>query len=508
MGVVMELGINKNNISLTKIAVDGFSEEKVDFDIIIPDYCASAGKILKCEITPVITSKSIESDRLIIQGVCFAVVVYSDENTGVVRSISESCEFNQSYPIKESLENYKINLKLRPSNVVCRLQNSRRISIKSMVGIAIKVLGNCNHELINGFSDSDIETMYDNIKYSAYINSGNSDIHINSEQETKHSVSEIIKSNCNVNITDIKVIKDKTIIKGECKVEILYTFGDEISDIENCICVIPFSDVIDITGADEGQVCDCIADVVSVRCNVGNTSEQNIITIEIDAAVSASVYRNDEIRVLQDVYSKRNQLSVSNETLTFESLEKVMKFSSFFRDNMAIDISDAVIDEVYAKPIIKNISYVESALLVEGDLIVSACMHNDSEYKMYEKLFQFKITEPLLCECTKLRCEASVICSDIDSSATSFQNLDFECDLVFKILVFAKKTTNVISNVEIESPKDNINDSKIYLYYADKGEKLWDIAKKYCSSVDAIKRDNSIECDCLDKSCMLLISEK
>ena len=157
----MDCNITKNNIYSCKTVYENFSEEKVDLDIVIPDYCAAAVRILKCEVQPVINSKTIDGDRLMLEGVCTVNVIYVDEQTGAVRSIIESTTFSQTQQLKEQLSAYRIKIRLRTSNVSCRLQNSRRISVKAVIGIAAKVMGNAETPIIESIDDCDIETLFE-----------------------------------------------------------------------------------------------------------------------------------------------------------------------------------------------------------------------------------------------------------------------------------------------------------------------------------------------------------
>ena len=43
------------------------------------------------------------------------------------------------------------------------------------------------------------------------------------------------------------------------------------------------------------------------------------------------------------------------------------------------------------------------------------------------------------------------------------------------------------------------------IYYASDGEKIWDIARKYYTSVNAIKSENDIEEDVIQTDGMILI---
>ena len=65
----------------------------------------------------------------------------------------------------------------------------------------------------------------------------------------------------------------------------------------------------------------------------------------------------------------------------------------------------------------------------------------------------------------------------------------------------------VVDEIDMDYEKSfQHSDSKIILYYAERGEQLWDIAKKYYSTIEIIKRDNDIEGDSVSDSRMLIIS--
>ena len=47
--------------------------------------------------------------------------------------------------------------------------------------------------------------------------------------------------------------------------------------------------------------------------------------------------------------------------------------------------------------------------------------------------------------------------------------------------------------------------ANLMIYYASDGEKIWDIARKYYTSVNAIKSENDIEEDVIQTDGMILI---
>ena len=57
-------------------------------------------------------------------------------------------------------------------------------------------------------------------------------------------------------------------------------------------------------------------------------------------------------------------------------------------------------------------------------------------------------------------------------------------------------------------PGDKDTGASLTIYYASEGEPLWDIARKYYTSVNAIKRENDISEDKVPTNSMLLIPMK
>ena len=64
---------------------DGVQECPVDTEYTLPDYCADIQKILKCIVTPEVTSVSAAGDSLTIDGCTSMHVLYLDAKGGCVR---------------------------------------------------------------------------------------------------------------------------------------------------------------------------------------------------------------------------------------------------------------------------------------------------------------------------------------------------------------------------------------------------------------------------------------
>ena len=61
------------------------------------------------------------------------------------------------------------------------------------------------------------------------------------------------------------------------------------------------------------------------------------------------------------------------------------------------------------------------------------------------------------------------------------------------------------ANADESQPKEKDTKAALTIYFAKAGEDVWDIARRYYTSVEAVKNENDITEDRLDKERMLLI---
>ena len=75
--------------------------------------------------------------------------------------------------------------------------------------------------------------------------------------------------------------------------------------------------------------------------------------------------------------------------------------------------------------------------------------------------------------------------------------------------VFSNKTKKYVSSVEIAGEREkNMKPCALTIYFCNSGENLWNIAKHYSTTVDAIMAENSIEKDVFENGKINAYSDK
>ena len=86
----MDFKVINKAIAVPETLFDGFDERPVDCDFVLPDYYPDIAAVLKCTLRPVVQSKQLSGDRMLVDGVAVVQVLYLDEARRCVRS----CEFS------------------------------------------------------------------------------------------------------------------------------------------------------------------------------------------------------------------------------------------------------------------------------------------------------------------------------------------------------------------------------------------------------------------------------
>ena len=493
--------MENKDIYSSVILLDDFYEQKIEFDIVIPDYSPAAEKILCCDVNPCIVSKRVDNDTLKIEYECQASVVYTDEN-GIIHSVSENNTDEKILTLNTKAEKCRIKAGIRPITVNCRLANPRRITVRAVIGIAVKASGAMPFGNVE--NTSSLEAQYCTVTANSFVTSAVSDTRVNGSVDVGLGATDIISSRGCVIIEDIKPITDKLIIKGSADVYVVFATGEEKENLKFKKISIPFSDVINAEGTQENSIAEVSAEIFDLHCESG---EGNEILADGGVIISASVYTPAKTEIMTDAYSMHRSVIAKKSKLMIESLYDRNSFSETVSANVSCDLSDARIVGIYPQSVVKGISLRDGMLVFDGEIYLKIYMYNENEYKISDKTMQFSFTRPLIEASGNLRCEADATVNNVTYSMPDDNTLTVTAMLNVSLNCFCSETYDAVESID---PAENEQEKckGVILYSADKGERLWDIAKKLRSSVEIIKRDNDIMSETVENPSMLLVSFK
>ncbi len=506
----MECNQQQAKVAATKTLYENFWEEKCECDLLIPDYFPAAEKIIQCSAVPVIISKEIEGERLNVEGSCRFCIIYQGEEGGEIKSFGETVAFSESFPLKESGSKPWVQTVLRVAGTSCRLLNPRKISAKATVSVAVKVRDQETNEAIEGLDCGEAEALFTPATVYTVLDHVVDTVRIQGEIEVHTDIQDILKTDGSVCIKDIKILPGKAIVKGIANLFLLFSPESDPSKVESTSTAIPFSQVLELPQQDEHCMMEATACIVNLRSDVeaDEDGKNRLISLTATVLTEGEVYQNLEHRFLSEAYSFRYPLECEQAEISAEELIEKSEVIDHLRHELQWEDTKAEIIQIIGTPVIQKITGQNKTLSMEGVLDLSIFMMEGEQCRSIDKVLPFTVKKEIKQLSEHMRCEVKPCVLGFDGKLEGGK-LEIKTEIQCSLMIFAKHTFEVISDLRLdtEHPIEQGDAAPLIVYFAEKGERLWDIARKYATSVSAIKSANEMEQDILNEKRLLLIAK-
>ena len=276
---------------------------------------------------------------------------------------------------------------------------------------------------------------------------------------------------------------------------------------------IPFSQIIDIDGIDDTFDCTVIPEIVS--CDIMPVADKNaenrIIRCEIEIRLICCAVKTASIMLGTDAFSTVYPCSVLVSEIKAEQIPII--YDETFRHSAKISEGDSVPQTIYSmwctpKNINTRISDDGNSVIISGMLTYSmASKDNAGMIVMPDKDEAFEETISIPDNITGCTVSAEINIKDVSYNISSEGILSAKADISAKISVYSCSSINALTDISVDesTKKQRDGDYAIKLYFGIENEEVWDIAKRYSTSVNAIIEENDLSGDRLENGGMLLI---
>lgn len=512
----MDYTLEKKSVPVRETVFDGCLEQPVDLDFTLPDYCPGIEKILKCSVTPKIHSKDLSGDRLTIDGVATICVLYIDEEKKTLRSCEHSVPYSGSITVKPDCSDAVIRTYAKPEYVNCRAISPRRLDIHGAFSLCAKIETIFNRETAVDCSADDIQLKKNRAACSRLCALSQQQFSVMEELEPisgSPAVRTIIKSSVRVKSEDCKVAGDKAMIRGELIVRVLYIADNEIAENAVMEFNIPVSQVVDAPGIENNARLDYRLQLMSgdVRL-IESGSGDNGSCVAVDCRLCAFVaaYTDEETEYISDAYSTSFDLDGEYSQLQITRLADLCRESCVTKTGIDTETNGiSKIIDIWGESCTAEPAFENGTGLIKGRL--NACilaLDNDSIPFYTERSVDYLCPLKLNIEnADRTAIEASASVQSISYRLSGGSGIDLRCETAVEARVFETQQVRALSGAcaNEEHRRKAANDVALTLYYAQKGESVWQIARNYGTRCELIMKENEITDDEIDGGTMLLI---
>ena len=513
----MDLKLTKETVPAAEMIYDGLQEQPVELDYILPDYCPDIFRLVRCEASPVITEWAVSGDKLTYELRCDIHILYCGEDGSTVQSVDQQRSFTRTAELGKSVESPEVRISAKTGHVNFRAVNKRRIDLRGAVSVKISVAGQQHQEVISDAEGLNIQLKKVPVKYAAQRLNAVKNVHIEEEIEltaAQPDISGIINCRCSASGCETKLISGKLLAKGEADVELLYAGGSgESMTVEPMSFSLGYSQIIDVDGLDDTFDCTVAPEVVSCDISIisGRDGDNRVLRCEAELRISCRAVRTATVLIAEDAFSTVYPCNAEISEIKAEQIPVV--YDESFRHSARLANGDDVPQNIYAmwsepKNINAHIGDDGHSVVISGMLVYSMAAKDKTGSMIMpdrEEAFEETIGLPDNIGGSEVSAEVRVRETSYDISAEGV--LTAKADLAVKLSVYSSDSIKAVTDISVDdsSRKERDGDYAIKLYFGTENESIWDIAKRYSTSVSAVMEENELTGERLESGGMLLI---
>lgn len=507
----MEFNLKTRSIAGALYCLDSVAEQAVDLDLTLPDYCPDIEKILKCSLTPQIFSRNLTGGQLVIEGASTVQILYVDAVKKNIRCCEQTIPFSSAFSLKETPANYAVLSDTKPEYLNCRALSPRKLVLHGAFSLYAKVISRAFEKVYLPDGDDSLEAKCEKLSCCELSSLCQEQFSVSEDisAANKPPIEAVLSKKVTASITEIRVIPSKILINGEVNLKLLYLSDLEAGEPVQLDYMLPFNRIIDCETATEDTEISLLLQVLSfdVRLKSDMLSENPVITLDVKLSAFASGFERREVELITDAYSTGcfTELEYAQPSLMLNHSavkETLMQKSTLDLGTSGITkIIDLFCENCTVTPVVGN-----EGVTAAGKATVCVLAYDRENNPVYiERMLEFE---------RQFACESpfngvinpSACVKSVSYRLSNDFSIEVRCEITVSMELTGCKNLSCVSRVS--SPDDRAvtpSPFALTLYYAQKGEKLWDIAKRYNTRLKLLTEENSIDTEVLENPAMLLI---
>lgn len=492
----MDIETLKENLCVNQII--GKAKENIiaEGDVIIPDIKPDILSTINTNGTVCIYKKEILDGKVRIDGGVQVYIMYlADDENGNVRGINTVIDFTKAIDIENINPNMILESNVVLKDIECKILNGRKVNIKVNMEANISVYSNENIEFIKEIGNrNDIQILNNSAIMDSLLGTGLTKVYAKDTItiENTDNLVEIMKININIINKEVKTSYNKILAKADMCINMVYLTDDNrINEVKWQIPVMGF---IDMQNISDDNLCNVNYEIKNIVIKPNNVEEHSIY-IEVELELSSNVYEKRQLDIIQDLYSPSERLNINQKNITVMQDKKYIKDKCTINERLIIpELSNNKIcnTEVFAKIIKENI--YNDRIMYEGELEVKfmylSTLTNRIEVKNYTIPFNTNVECLGVSNNSNVNTNIEVLIADF--AIMPDESIETNIELEISIDISKMMEVRVIDNLEI-SENDEENIYSIVVYFVKPGDTLWNIAKRFRSTIKAIASVNGIE---------------
>ncbi|NLW23503.1 MAG: DUF3794 domain-containing protein [Tissierellia bacterium] len=471
-------------------------ESLVETEVYLNQTKPDIGSILWADGKIEILSTKIIKDKILVNGlVKFKVVYKSTEEELNIYTLETNKDFREEIEIEGINESMTCQVKSNLEHIEYEVEDERKVSLKAFVNLWGRVEDTNSVEIIKEVKEgSNLQVLKEKIKYNEVLNRDESYALIKEAFEVgedEPAIEEVLKIDIHPYEREYSISADRLILSGVVETSIIYFGDNKLNSINK---EVPFTHFIELDSLQEPR-CQIHMEVVdgSYEIRENLEGEPKLLDMEIKVKVHTKLYQQREEEVIIDAYSTSKLINLEMEEINImENIKDIVD-----RENIGKDIRDRGFKEIYAvhgNSTIISSDYVEDKIMLEGLLSLNIYYLDEAS----GEITTLKEEVPYKSYVTADGLGKDIIIdvvTDLEDLKYNLVDNSLSINGTVKnhIFINRQRRINIVGEIEeTDELIDKKNRPSIIVYIVQKDDNLWDIAKRYNTTMDEIIESNNI----------------
>ncbi len=502
----MSMHLMKEERKIGEVICQKTGQTMVEGDVIVPDVKPDIKKVLEVSGGVFITQKVIQQDKVLLQGTIRLTVLYLPDggSAGELCSLFATQDFSHAIDCRGVTGDMQLTAEVSADAMDYTLLNSRKVNLRSMVSYGVKVVRPITLSLTTGCDDDSLQLYRTRLRLPGNGEACETQVILREQLEFpsgKPTIGEILRLHAVPTATELKLAEGKAVAKGQVRIATLYR-SESDGTVQYMEHLLPFTEIVDMEGATEdmqGEMDCCVKDLYYEIREDGDGEARNL-GLELILAVTVQGHQVFEVDAVTDAYSLACNLDLTTKTYRLEQLLDNSTAELSHKDHVEFPSMLPALEQVCdvsATPKIDRIAMEGDQITVFGTIRSNILyLTTDSNLPVSELSHQseFSHTFQVVGAGPDTSCDARIYMEHVSYHLSGNNSLELRFVLGLLVKSLQTEEVNLIEEISLCEEERKLFPC-IVLYFVQKGDSLWNIAKHYHTTVEHLKALNHLETD-------------
>lgn len=513
--------LKKDDIELLKEKSRASSQVTFDMDYNVPDVKPDIGRMIQSKGNVLIEDVRLSDGHSFIRGNLCVDVLYVAEQEGNVHSLTAKLPLEETLNLDGIVAGDKMRLKWDIEDLSVHVIHSRKLNIKAIVTFYAVVDEIYGVRIPVAVKESEISVKKGEKQLLGIGIHKKDTLRIKEEMvlaSNKPNISEVLWNTMEIRGMDFRPGENSLKVRGELILFVMYEGDDEKNSLQWMEYTIPFHKEVECSGCSEGMIVNIEHAIVKQNLEVKPDSdgEERIFLMDVVVEMDMKFYIEETKDMILDIYTPVKECVLHGKNEILESL--LMRNYSKCRVSDHVEVKETqgkILQICHTQGKVR----VDKTKIVENGIHVDGVIHMKILYIVGNDVQPFYSMEAMIPFSHVVEARGitpkSVYClhTDLEQLSTTMidsQEIEIKAIVSVNVLVIHQEEHFIIERVE-EKPLDiqKIRNMPGIVVYMVKGEDtLWDIAKKYYTTVEEIMQLNELEREEIQTGQSLLLVKK